>query len=140
MSREISVAYARLRKQWPGLVVRQHQPRNKGWPDFVLIDECVAFVEVKWFIDYEQCPYVEPAQWAWLNKLAQHGALGLVLCGYDKQGSWFGLERCPGWVAWRAPLIREFTKRRVDRLAFPEPYWVGSHLNDLSEYIGFNTE
>lgn len=138
MSRELTTAYVRIRKQWPGIAIRQHQPRNKGWPDFVFIHGHVTFVEVKWFIDPTQVPVLEPTQHHWLNRLASYGATGLLLAGHGKHGHVLGCKG-NGWLAWRAPLPKSFVWTRSiisgARLATPHPWWFGEHLSELSNKL-----
>lgn len=123
MSQELTRAYARVKREWPGLAVRQHQPRNKGWPDFVLVDKYVIFAEVKWLDRRDQLPEPAPMQFHWMNQLHAHGALGLILCAHDKEGHDLGMTDQQGWVAWQGPFARAVGQH---------PWWAGKHLRELA--------
>lgn len=124
MSQELTRAYKWVKKQWPGLAVRQHQPRNKGWPDFVLVDKYVIFAEVKWLDGYDQMPKPAPMQLHWLNQLHAHGALGIILCAYDDIGHKLGMTDEEGWVAFTGPFTREVNNGNW--------FWAGKDLKELA--------
>lgn len=123
MSQELTRAYGWVTKQWPGLAVRQHIPRKKGWPDFVLVDRYVIFAEVKWLDLPDQMPEPAPMQLHWLNQLDANGALALVLCAHDDVGHTLGLQDQKGWLAFKPPFGRD-----VGRI----PWWSGRHLSELA--------
>jgi len=122
MSEELTRAYARIKRQWPGLAIRQHQPRIKGWPDFILIGGRVIFAEVKWLSKNTQVPCLAPMQSHWLNLLHKNGAHAFLL------GCWVN-----GWIAWSAPFERVVFNVGV----FPstDPWWVGKSLVNLSDQL-----
>lgn len=123
MSHELTIAYSRVKKQWPGLIVRQHQPRIKGWPDFILLNGKVTFAEVKWLEDARIMPILQPMQRHWLNLLHANGAGAVLLVAHPES-----------WSCWRAPFLRAFAgKRGRDHTYIPfAPWWTGDHLEGLS--------
>lgn len=121
MSRELSVAYARIKREWPGLVIRQHQPRTVGWPDFILVHQgMVIFTEVKWI---EKPTRLEPMQASWLIKLQEHGAISMVLGCYQE-----------GWVAWRDHFYRLATPGLLE-VESGKDWWRGPHLTGLASRL-----
>jgi len=127
MSRELDIAYPRIKRQWPGLVIRQHQPRIKGWPDFILIDGEVIFAEVKWIKNVGQRPVLDPTQAHWLNELKRNGAITYLLVGHQD-----------GWLAWDRDFQR-FTKALADS-DLPNPEWSGINLSQLSVHVSWKRE
>jgi len=122
MSRELDIAYPRIKRQWPGLVIRQHQPRIKGWPDFILIDGEVIFAEVKWIKNVGHRPVLDPTQAHWLEELRRNGAIACLLVGHPD-----------GWVAWQQDFQR-FTKAFNDT-DLPNANWSGKMLAEFSTHI-----
>lgn len=93
---EVKHAYARLKREWPGLALRQHQPRSRGVQDFTLIYEgTVIFAEVKW-LDVDKPATLTRKQAQHLDVLRAAGASACVL-------AWDDTHKL--WVIWRGPFM-----------------------------------
>ena len=103
MSRhELARAYPRLKREWPGLVMRQQGLRTAGLPDFILVWRgSVIFAEVKW-----EGHRLEALQAYKLDELTAHGALTVELIAGEA-----------GWACWGPPhRIRQKTADAPDLL------------------------
>jgi hypothetical protein len=121
---ETTRAYARARREWPGLVVKNYTPRHRGYPDLTLVHGRVVFAEVKWLARPDATPALAPLQLDWLNRLASHGAFALALGAH-----------AAGWRAWRAPLPHSFSQASVNGRCLLPPWWAGASLAELAGFI-----
>jgi hypothetical protein len=97
---EVNRAYPRLKREWPGTIIRAHLPYLKGFPDFLLLwGGRTLYAEVKW------CPDVlQPKQAYYLDDLVAQGQPAAALGWDDDQGLW--VVRTGEFLRWRVVPLR----------------------------------
>ena len=77
---ELTVAYNKLKSQWPGKLRRLVYPGRRSWPDFMMTYRGrVAFVEVKAVLTIGANLKLSKGQWNEIVELHREGLDALVL-------------------------------------------------------------
>ena len=89
-TQELNKAYPRLKREWPGYILRLTNPMSKGLPDFLITHiHCgPVFAEVKCVSDPRDIIGLEFHQAQTLDNLSCNGSKARVLCLCLGTSSW----------------------------------------------------